>query len=163
MAVKDLYTLKLVQENDIEILSGIFSKTFSEADKNKPWDIDHSRKYLLYWLKKQPDIFFGAFNNEGKPVGAMAVNIKPWRTGNRCSDGVIFVDAEHQSQGIAKLLFKKVIEEAINKYSATSFEAITFADKEFPLTWYKKIGITPDERAVLIKGKCSDILKKLSV
>jgi len=162
MEVKNVYTIKLVQENDIEMLSGIFSKTFSEADKDKSWDIEHSRRYLLYWLKKQPDMFFGAFNNEGNPIGAMAVNIKPWRTGTRCTDAVIFVDAGYQRQGVAKLLFKKVIEEAMSKYGATSFEAATFADKEFPLSWYEKIGITPDKHAVLIKGSCSDILSKLS-
>jgi len=162
MAVKNVYTLKLVQEKDIEILSDIFSKIFSEADKDKSWDIEYSRKYLLYWLRKQPDMFFGAFNKDGNPVGAMAVNIKPWRTGTRCTDAVIFVDAEYQRQGIAKSLFKKIIEEAMSKYGATSFEAVTFADKQFPLNWYEKIGITPDKHSVFIKGNCSDILSKLS-
>lgn len=157
-----MYTIKLVQENNIEKLSEVFSKSFSEADKEKPWDIIHSKEYLLYWLKKQPDMFFGAFDNEGNPVGAMAVNIKPWRTGIRCSDGVVFVGTEHQKQGIAKTLFKKVIEEAVDKYNAIGFEAITFAGKEFPLTWYQQIGINPDEHAVLIKGNCKDILNKIS-
>jgi GNAT superfamily N-acetyltransferase len=162
MGERSGYTIKLVRENDIEVLTGIFSKTFSEADKEKSWDMEHSKKYLLYWLKKQPDMFFGAFDSDGKPVGAMAVNIKPWRIGTRCTDAVIFVDAEHQGQGIAKLLFKKVIEEAMSEYGATSFEAATFANKEFPLSWYKKIGINPDKNTVLIKGKCSDILNNLS-
>ncbi len=157
-----MYTIKLVEKKDIEILSDIFSKTFSEADREKSWDVEHSKKYLLYWLKKQPDMFFAAFNNEGNPIGAMVVNIKPWRTGARCTDAVIFVGAEYQRQGIAKLLFKKVIKEAMSKYEATRFEAATFADKEFPLNWYKKIGITPDEHTVMIKGKCADILSKLS-
>lgn len=161
MAVENAYTIKLVQENDVEMLSLIFSKAFSEADKDKSWDLEHSRKYILYWLKKQPDMFFGAFNDEGNPVGAMAVNIKPWRTGTRCTDGILFVDAKYQGQGIAKLLFKKVLEKAMDKYGAVSFEAVTYADREFPLSWYKKIGITPDEHAVFIKGSCSDILNKL--
>jgi len=157
-----MYTINLVQEKDIDNLSGIFSKSFSLANKEKPWDVSHSKEYLLYWLKKQPDMFFGAFNNEGVAIGAMVVNIKPWRTGVRCSDGVIFVGIEYQKQGIAKSLFKKVISEAIYKYNTTGFEAVTFAGKEFPLTWYQKIGINPDEHAVLIKGNCEDILNKLS-
>ena len=157
-----MYTIKLVQESDVEILAKIFSTSFSEADKEKPWDINHAQKYLLYWLAKQPDMFFGAYDKDDKPVGAIAVNIKPWRTDVRCSDGVVFVDIEHQKQGIAKLLFNKVINEAMTKYGAKSFEAVTFAGNEFPLTWYKKIGINPDEHAVLIKGACDDILNKLS-
>ena len=55
-----------------------------------------------------------------------------------------------------------MLKEAIQKYEAVSFEAITFAGKEFPLNWYKKLGIIPDESAVLIKGNCSTILEKLS-
>lgn len=157
-----MYTLKLVQETDVQKLAEIFAKSFSVADPEKPWDVDHARQYLEYWMKKQPDMFFGAYDENNNPVGAMAVNIKPWRTGVRCNDGVVFVDVEHQKKGIATLLFRKVIEEAKQKYGATSFEAVTFAAKQFPLTWYEQIGITPDEHAVLITGKSDDILNKLS-
>lgn len=156
-----MYTLKLVQESDIERLAEILASSFSEADPQKPWDKEHALAYLQYWFKKQPDMFFGAFDNENQPVGAMAVNIKPWRTGIRCNDGVVFVDAKHQKQGIAKSLFKKVIEEAMTQYGATGFEAVTFAAKEFPLTWYEKIGIAVDDYTVMIKGDCADILNKL--
>ena len=159
---EDMYTIKLVQASDIEILADIFSKSFTQADAEKPWDKSHAEQYLLYWLAKQPDMFFAAFDEAGNPIGAMVVNIKPWRTSVRCSDGALFVSPEHQKQGIAKALFKRVIEEAVNKYNATSFEAVTFAAEEFPLTWYKKLGILPDEHAVLIKGDCSEILKNLS-
>ncbi len=157
-----MYKIKLVQESDIEILSEVFAKSFSEADSERPWDKDHSKKYLEYWLKKQPDMFFGAFDDNWRPVGAVALNIKPWRTGIRCNDMVIFVNTENQKQGIAKLLLQKVITEAMNKYGATSLEAITFASEEFPLAWYKRIGINPDEHTVLIKGECADILSRLA-
>lgn len=157
-----MYAIKLIKENDLEVLSDVFSRSFTEADKNKPWDKNHSYEYLTYCFKKQPDMFFGAFTEKGKIIGAGMVDIKPWRTGIRCSNGIIFVDTEYQKQGIATLLAKKIIGEAVEKYHATSFEAITFATKEFPLSWYKKIGITPDQHAVLIKGNCLDILQKIS-
>jgi len=153
-------TIKLAEEKDLIPLSKIFSNSFTQADPEKPWDEDHSYEYLKYWFKKQPDMFYVAFDNEN-PIGATAVNIKPWRTGVRCSDGVIFVDTKYQKQGIGKMLLKKVIQEAKNKYNATIFEAITFAGDEFPLTWYKKIGINVDEHAVIIKGECEEILKNL--
>ena len=155
-------TIKLVLESDIEILSEIYSKVFSEADKNKPWDKDHSFKHLMYWLKIQPDMFLGAFDENNKPIGAIAVSIKPWRRNNRCSAGIIFVDARYQKQEIAKILFKTMLEKAVQRYKTISFEAVTFADKEFPLNWYKKLGIIPDKNAVLIKGSCIEILEKLS-
>lgn len=155
-------TIRLVQESDIDKLSEIYSRVFSEADKNKPWDKDHSFKHLLYWLKIQPDMFFGAFDVNNKPIGAIAVSIKPWRRSNRCSAGIIFVDSTCQKKETAKILFKTMLEKAIQKYETVSFEAITFAEKEFPLNWYKKLGIFPDEGAVLIKGNCKEILKNLS-
>ncbi len=106
--------------------------------------------------------FFGAFDENQDVVGAIAGHIKPWRTAYRCTGGVLFVSVPHQKQGIAKMLIKKLAAAAIEKYNATSFEAVTFAGNEFPLTWYEKIGIVRDEDAVLIKGKCADIQSKLS-
>jgi len=94
-----MYTLKLVQESDVEGLSEIMAESFTDADLEKPWDTEHAHRYLKYWFKKQPDMFFMAFNKTDEPVGAMVVNIKPWRTGIRCSDGVLFVDTKYQKQG----------------------------------------------------------------
>lgn len=156
-----MFTLGLVQEKDIEKLAEVFARSFTEFDKEKPWDKEHAYEYLKYWFKKQPDLFFGAYHENGVPIGAMVVNIKPWRTGIRCSDGVIFVDPLCQKGGVAKSLFKKVVQESMEKYNATTFEAITFAGKEFPLSWYRRIGLAEDDHAVFIKGKCADILSKL--
>ena len=154
--------IRLVKKEDLEILSEIYSRVFSEADKNKPWDINHSYEHLMYWLKIQPDMFMGAFDENNKPIGAIAVGIKPWRRGNRCSAGIIFVDTQSQQKNVAKMLFKTMLNRAVRKYKAISFEAVTFAGKDFPLNWYKKLGIEPDRGAVLIKGNCFAVLKKLS-
>ncbi len=154
------FKIRLVHKNDILILSEIFSKVFTEADIKKPWDKDNSYKHLMYWLKIQPDMFFGAFK-DNKPIGAIAVNIKPWRTGMRCCAGIIFVDSQYKKQKIAKFLFKKILEKAVGKYKAMSFEAVTFAGKDFPLNWYERVGLVSDKNTVLIKGDCLDILKNL--
>lgn len=154
--------IKLVEEADIQVLSEIYSRVFSDADPEKPWDIEHSKEHLEYWLKIQPDMFFGAFNKNKELMGAIAVSIMPWRRANRCHAGIIFVDNKYKNKKIAKTLFRTMLEKAVQKYNATSFEAVTFAGKEFPLNWYKKIGINPDEGAVLIKGNCKDIITKLS-
>ncbi len=154
--------IRLVEESDIEALSEVYSKSFSDIDKDKPWAKNYSFKHLMYWLKIQPDMFFGAFDKTNKPIGAIAVSIKPWRRNNRCSAGIIFVDVQYQKRDIAKKLFKIMLEKAVKKYQAVSFEAVTFANKRFPLNWYEKLGIMPDKNAVLIKGNCKDILRKLS-
>lgn len=156
-----MHTVKLVQEKDIEKLAIVFADAFTVADPEHPWDYQHASAYLEYWLKKQSDMFYGAFDQAGNIVGAMAVNIKPWRTGVRCNDGFACVDINYQKNGIGKQLFKKVISEALEKHNVTIFEGVTFAGEIFPLTWYKRIGISVDEHAVVIKGDCNEILQKL--
>ena len=156
-----MYSIRNVTKEDLDVLSHTFSETFTQASPEKPWDEKHAQDYLNYWLEKQPDMFFCACNKDNVPIGAVAVNIKPWRTGVRCSDGVMFVNTNHQRKGVATMLLKKVINEAVSKYNAEVFEAITFADKKFPLEWYERIGIKIDTGAILIKGKCNNILDKL--
>jgi GNAT superfamily N-acetyltransferase len=154
-------TVRLVKKSDLSKLSEIYSRVFSEADPKKPWDIEHSYLHLQYWFKIQPDMFFGAFNQKNELMGGIAVSVKPWRRGNRCSAGIIFVDNTCQVNGVGKALFRKMLEKAVEKYQARSFEAITFAGKEFPQNWYKRLGIVPDEDALLVKGPCLGILEKL--
>jgi len=157
-----MYKINRAEESDLDKLAKIMAESFTAADSDKPWDYDHAYDYLKYWYKKQPDMFFAAYDESENPVGAVAVNIKPWRTGVRCSDGVIFTEINNQKKGVATLLLKKVLEEAMDKYDAKIFEAVSFAGDEFPLTWFKKIDLRPDDHAVLIKGDCRDILSNLS-
>ncbi len=156
-----MYEIRKVEEKDLEILAGIMVEVFTMADPSKPWSKDGAQKYLEYWFEKQPDMFFVAYNEEKSPIGAVATNIKPWRTSVRCTDGVVFVSAHHQKKGVASMLLKTVLGEAMQKYGVSEIEAITFAGEEFPLGWYKKLGLTPDSHAVIIKGKCHEILNNL--
>lgn len=156
-----MHILRLVQEKDLLVLAEVLSKSFTQVDPEKPWDIDHSYANLEYWFKKQPDLFYVAVDESDRLLGAMVVNIKPWRTNIRCNDGMLFVDPEVQNKGIGKDLFRKVVEESVNKYNAETFEGITFAGKGFPMSWYEKMGIKKDEYAVVIVGKCKDILNHL--
>ena len=157
-----MHKLRLAEEKDLPALAKVLSRSFTEADPEKPWDMEHSLENVKYWFKKQPDLFYVAVDEVDKPLGAMVVNIKPWRTNIRCNDGMLFVDPAAQNNGIGKDLFRKVIEESLNKYNAETFEGITFAGKEFPMSWYEKIGIEKDEYAMVIVGKTRDILERLN-
>lgn len=152
--------IRIVKQEDLESLARIYSNSFTQACPEKPWEYDRSLDFMNYWFKKQPDLFYVALFN-GVVIGATVLNIKPWREGNRCQDAIIFVDSKYQKQGIGKMLFVKVLEESISKYNATTFEAVTFTDNEFPLSWYERIGVNKDEKAAIIKGSCKNILKNL--
>jgi len=152
--------IRLVGESDLLKLSEIFSVAFTEADKAKPWTQIRAFNLLSYFYKHQPDLFFVAVN-KGELVGGSALLIKPWREGNRCTGGISFVHPKHQKSGIGTKLFIKKLEVAIDKYQADSYESITFAAKEFPLTWYERIGLAHDKGAILIKGKTQEMLDRL--
>jgi GNAT superfamily N-acetyltransferase len=152
--------IRHVAQEDLQNLAEVYAESFTLADPQKPWTSERAFKLLEHFYMHQRDLFFVACEGETL-LGGMAVMIKPWREGNRCTEGVIFVDHTRQKTGVGKSLFIRVLEEAIAKYQADSFEAVTFAAKEFPLTWYEKIGLAHDEWAILIKGKTQDMLTKL--
>lgn len=152
--------IELVKEEQLKHLSEIYSEAFTGADPAKPWTQERALDLLTHFYKIQPDLFFVATEGD-ELVGAMVVIIKPWREGNRCVEGELFVHPKYQKSGIGKKLFIKLLEEALSKYNADTFEAVTFAAKEFPLMWYESMGLAPDKWAVLIKGKTREMLANL--
>jgi GNAT superfamily N-acetyltransferase len=152
--------IRLVKEGDLKELSRIFAESFTEADPNKPWTQERSFSLLEHFYKIQPDLFSVAIEAD-LLVGAVMAKIKPWREGNRCTEGVIFVDSAFQRKGFGGQLFSRLLEEVINKYQANTIEGITFNKEEFPLTWYEKIGHKRDKHAVLLKGDTREMLENL--
>jgi hypothetical protein len=50
---------------------------------------------------------------------------------------------------------------AIKKYNINSVEAITFNDREFPLSFYSKISLNKDQQLVLLEGNVQEIITNL--
>jgi GNAT superfamily N-acetyltransferase len=152
--------IRLAEERDLDVLAGVFSESFTKADPEKPWSKDCAYSLLSHFLKHQPDLFFVADDN-GLLKGGFGVLIKPWRDGNRCTEGCLFVGSAYQKSGLGKALFITILKEALEKYDAQTFEGITFAAKQFPLTWYESIGLKADEHAVFLKGRSGEMLRSL--
>lgn len=77
-------------------------------------------------------------------------------------DGEVFVCKEYQQRGIAKMLFKKLFEYAIDKYDATTLEAHTYEDETgFPYCWYKRLGFETIDDWKIISGDIKKIVNKL--
>lgn len=152
--------IDIAKEGQLNRLSEIHSEAFTQADPTKPWTHERALNLLRHFYKIQSDLFLVA--SEGEEVlGAMAVIIKPWQEGNRCTEAILFVSPKHQKSGIGTMLFTRLLEEALSKYKAGMFEAITFVAKEFPLTWYESMGLKPDDGAILIRGKSQEMLNNL--
>jgi GNAT superfamily N-acetyltransferase len=147
-------------ESDLQCLAEIYVASFNQADPGKPWTEGRARLLLTHFLEHQSDLFL-VDDEEGILRGGMATLIKPWREGNRCTEGVLFVDPKFQKLGVGKRLFAAVLREALNRYDAQVFEGITFAANQFPLTWYTRLGFKRDEGAVFIKGASVEMLARL--
>lgn len=152
--------IRNMREADIEVLSRIYAKVYEDFDVGEKWTVESSRELLSYWYKRQPDLCLVA-EIEGKMIGAFVAGIKPWHDGNHLVDGEIFIATEYQKQGIGTVLSIAMYEKALKNYNAVCFDAITFKDKEFPLSWYLSQGFEEIKNWTIISGNLKKVLNRL--
>ena len=149
----------LAKEDDIKQIAETYCDSFNLIS-SEGWTKEAAIKLFEFWFKRQPDLFFVA-KDDGKIIGGIVASAKPWFDGVRLQDGEVFVNPEYQKRGIGKQLLSRLIEEGINKYNTNTFEGITFADTDFPLSWYKKIGMQKSDELIVINGSCQEMLNNL--
>lgn len=153
--------IELVKESDLKDLAVIYKQLYDNAEIGEFWTEETALQLFNYWLKTQPDLFFCAYV-DNKPVGAVMAAIKPWWDGIHLTDTEIFVSKEYQKFGIARMLYKKHFEVAMQKYNATIMEAHTYKDENgFPFSWYEKLGFEADNELYIIHGDVKEAYKKL--
>lgn len=151
--------IRLAKKEEVPQIAQTYVDAFSIASEEH-WTQEAAENLLNYWFQKQPDLFFVAIDG-GKIVGGITMGVKPWWDGNRLQDGELFVTSEYQKKGVGRLLSKRVLEEAINKYGVSTIECVTFSGDTFPKTWYKKNGLKQSEDLIIMNGNCQEILKRL--
>lgn len=153
--------IRNVKLEDIHALAPIYKELYDDADIGEFWTIENAEKLLKYFYDKQKDLFFVA-EEDGKAIGAVMSNLKPWFDGNRLNDTEIFVAKEYQHKHIAKDLYKCHLEKARNIYDCKVIEFHTYGNEnEFPQNWYKRIGFKKDEELIIMSANISDILNKI--
>ena len=151
--------LRLIKEEDIPEVASIYVDAFTEADIDEDWTQESAEEFMNNWLDRQKDLFFVAIY-EGQIVGGIVAGIKPWWDGKHLIDGELFVRPELQRQGVGTRLFITLLEEAIKKYNIVEIEGLADKGHEFPLKWYKELGI--DETSLVhVAGKPQEVLDKL--
>jgi len=151
--------IDLVKKEDLEQVAEIYCNSFNSVS-NEGWTKETALRLFEYWFNRQPDLFFIA-KDKDKIIGSVVASAKPWFDGVRLQDGEVFVDPKYQKRGVGKQLLIKLIKEGINKYNTNTFEGITFAGAEFPLSWYKRIGMKKSDDLVVISGSCQEMLNNL--
>ncbi|MBO5033577.1 MAG: GNAT family N-acetyltransferase [Lachnospiraceae bacterium] len=144
----------------VDELADLYVKIYKETNPKEKWNNLSAKRFILYFYNLCPDLFFVAKLN-GKIIAGVWGPVKPWWDGNKVYDLEIFVDNEYQGKGVSKLILFHYLEIAIKKYNVNSIEAITFNDREFPLSYYKKIALDKDQQLVLLEGKAQEIILKL--
>ena len=152
--------IRLAKENDLGELSEVYAETFNKSDVDEHWTKEAAYNLLSYFLKRQPDLAFIAAANS-RIVGGFFAEIKPWLDGNHLYEGELFVHPDYQKLGIGKALSKKMFEVSIKKYNASVWDAVTFRNKEFPISWYKKLGFKEIDELVMVSGGLKPALKTL--
>lgn len=154
------FSIRPLKKEEISAVASIYTEAFNKAGINEKWTQEKAEEFMNWWFKHQPDLFFVAIY-KGQLIGGIVAGIKPWWTGRNLVDGELFVHPDFQKQGIGKELLRALLEEAIRKYEIIEFESLADKSHEFPLSWYRKLGMG-ETTLVHIAGKPKDILKKLN-
>ncbi len=155
----DNLKIRQITEKDLDKLAEIYTEVYRVFDVGEKWTTNKAKILFEYWLKTQPDLCYCA-ELGGKLIGAFVVGIKPWWDGNQLVDGEIFVHPDYHKKGIGTELSKTVFRVALQKYQVVSWVATTFKNKEFPLSWYQRLGFKEDGNWILITG---DVKKALEI
>ena len=151
------FSIKLVRKEEISMVASIYLEAFNKAGINEKWTQEKAEEFMGWWFDHQPDLFFVALHKE-QIVGGIVAGIKPWWAGQNLVDGELFVQPNFQRQGIGRGLLRALLKEAIRKYGIIEFESLADKSHEFPLSWYRKLGMT-ETTLVHIAGKPKEILK----
>jgi len=151
--------IRLAKKEENSQIADVYMRAFNGADYGEDWTIDRSEEFMRFWLKIQPDLFFVA-EKDGKVIGGAVGIIKPFWDGNYITETELFVDPDFQGKNIGKELLKKLVSESLHKYNIQSFDVLAYKNVEFPLKWYKRIGLEESD-LVYLEGKPKDILENL--
>jgi predicted N-acetyltransferase YhbS len=154
------YQIRLIKENEIEEAAKVYGTAFNNAGVGEKWTNETAFDFLNFWYKKAKDLFFVAVK-DGNIIGGVVGEIIPYAEGRYFSNGELFVDPSFQNNGIGKELTRKVISFSIDKFGIKYLCWIANAKAEFPISWYKKIGMQ-ETRWVLMDGKAREVLKNLN-
>ena len=151
----------LKKHEDMAVIAGYYAEYYANSVLGEKWTKEKAIELFQYFYNQNKDLFFVAYDDD-KPVGVIMSVLKPWWDGNHLEDGEIFVLPSYQRNGIAKSLFKALLNHAIEKYNATTLEAHTYEDENgFPYNWYKRIGFTTVDDLKIISGDIKEIIKKM--
>ncbi|HEY7020408.1 MAG TPA: GNAT family N-acetyltransferase [Ktedonobacterales bacterium] len=137
----------------------VYVAAFTAADVGERWDENSALEYIQYCLQRQPELCFIAITQR-KVVGGIFGEIRRLDT-EFLYIADIFVQPQYQMKGIAKTLFRTLVEESYKRYPhVRAIETLVDGTKTFPSGWYERIGMRR-KVWVLISGSIEEALSRL--
>lgn len=158
MSTKNKLKIVRLQPKQVKQLAKVYVESFRNKKEN--WNKKQATKLIKNYLKKQPDMVLAAIFKD-KLIGGYLCLIKPWWDGNHLVETELFVDPKFQKAGVGKKLFKAMLLKSKKKYKATVIEGITFAKQNFPMNWYKCLGMRQSKDLVFIDGSINIMLRNI--
>ncbi len=116
----------------------LYQKEYSE-DENHKWSYEKARESLETCWKYFTDYNFVALDENGNCMGGIFNLVNPYFKSDALFVISIQVKPEYRKKGVGRELLKKAVDIAREK-GITGIKLLTDAKKEFPRSWYEKIG-----------------------
>ncbi|MBI2442302.1 MAG: GNAT family N-acetyltransferase [Candidatus Levybacteria bacterium] len=117
----------------------LYQNEYSEDETHK-WSYEKAKESLETCWNYFPDYSFVALDEAGICMGGIFNLVNPYFQSDVLFVISIQVKPEYRGKGVAKGLLKKAIEVAGEK-KITGVRLLTDVRKEFPKSWYEKIGL----------------------
>ena len=153
--------IREVNPNDLPSLAKIYVQVYTAFDVGEKWDYESALK-MLEDLEGGNHPISVLAELDGKIVGGAFGNVKSWLGKKVMEAKEIFVDPECQQGGIGTELAKERLHRAEVWHGIEEVELVTFADKEHPKSWHKKMGFELTEGLQMMHGTASEIKTNLN-
>jgi GNAT superfamily N-acetyltransferase len=150
--------INIAGHEHIKELARVYVRSF--RTRGEKWTLKRAEALIKDYISKQSDMVLAA-RIDNKIVGGFLCLIKPWFDGNRLVETDLFVDPKLIRRGVGAILLKEVLTRAKKNYKAVIVEGITFTNLDFPMSWYKRLGINQTKELMFVNGKIDTILKNL--
>lgn len=128
--------------------------------RGEKWTLKRAEALIKDYISKQPDMAIAAVVDD-KIVGGFLCLIKPWFDGNRLVETDLFVNPKIHQSGVGTILLKEALTRAKRNYKAVVLGGVTFTNLDFPISWYKRLGIDQVKELMFVGGKVETILRNL--
>lgn len=136
------------RKEDLPIIARIFRTEFSKPPYNEKWTEEKSIEKMEFF-RKFYDLY--AITYGGETVGFICINPTFMCPGEVAFGEEMAIKSDYQNKGIGTFIFKKIFE-IYQKRGFKKFMGIA-AKKGGPMSLYKRLGVLPSKKGVLIEKR----------